>query len=110
MKPPCAVRLANVDPCGEVQPNAKAAASAMNAMIAATLMDANQDSNSPYERADMRLTPVITAMRPRPSCQAGNGIHACRMFAPAMASTGTTIIQKYQYSQPVMKPAQWPRP
>ncbi len=32
------------------------------------------------------------------------------MLAPAIASTGTTIIQKYQYSQPAMKPAQGPRP
>ena len=43
-------------PRGEVKPNAKAAASAMNTMIAATLMEANQNSNSPYERADIRLT------------------------------------------------------
>ena len=42
-----AVRLPKVDPVGEVQPKAKAAASAMKTMIAATLMEANQNSNSP---------------------------------------------------------------
>ena len=60
-------------------------------------MEANQNSNSPYERADMRLTAVMTAMRTRPSTSGeGSAIQACKMLAPAMASTGTTMIQKYQ--------------
>ena len=35
----------------------------MNTMIAATLMEENQNSNSPYERADMRFTPVMIAIK-----------------------------------------------
>ncbi len=46
-KPPWSVRFANVAPSGEVSPNAKAAATRMKAMIAATLIDENQNSNSP---------------------------------------------------------------
>src|ERR1700722_1171099 len=99
MKPPKAVRLTKVLPPGAVKPHAKAAASAMNTRIAATLMEANQNSNSPYERADIRLTAVMTPMRTRPSPK-GDGPWApnqlCRILAPAIASTGTTIIQKYQ--------------
>src|SRR3984957_11227534 len=79
-------------------------------MIAATLIDANQNSNSAYERADIRSTALITAINPTPSCQVGNGSHWCRILAPAIASTGTTMIQKYQYSQPQVKPAHGPKP
>src|SRR5882672_8261949 len=82
----------------------------MKTMMADTLMDENQNSNSPYERADIRLTPVITAISPRPSCQDGSGSQECRMLAPAIASTATVMIQKYQYSQPATKPAQGPSP
>ena len=44
----------------------------------------------------MRFTPVMTAMRISPSSSGGSGSQVCRMFAPAMASTATTMIQKYQ--------------
>jgi len=114
MKPPCAVRLAKVLPAGEVTPQANSAASAMNTTMAATLMEANQNSNSPYERADIRFTAVMIPMSTMPSSHGGTSAHGanqlCRMLAPAIASTGTTIIQKYQYSQPATKPAQGPRP
>ena len=59
----------------------------------------------------MRLTQVITDMRPTPICsgeKAGN--QECRILAPAMASTGTTRTQKYQYSQPTTNPAPSPKP
>ena len=57
----------------------------MNTMIAATLMEANQNSNAAYERADMRLTPVMTAIRARPiSREEKAGNHAFRIFAPAI--------------------------
>ena len=52
-------------------PVAAAAASAMNTMIAATLIEANQNSNSPYERADIKFTPVMTAISATPNCHAG---------------------------------------
>ena len=35
---------------------------------------------------------------------------SCRILAPAMASTGTTSTQKYQYSQPTTKPGAIPKP
>ncbi len=49
-------------------------------------------------------------MRARPICRGEKGSQICRILAPAMASTGTTNTQKYQYSQPTTKPAPWPRP
>src|SRR6516225_7622086 len=68
----------------------------MNTTIAATLIEANQNSNSPYERADMRLTAVMMAISTMPSSQVGSPSQPCRMVAPAIASTGTTMIQKHQ--------------
>ncbi len=58
----------------------------------------------------MRFTPVMTVIRPMPICSGDSGIHCCRILAPAMASTGTTSTQKYQYSQPTTNPAPSPRP
>ena len=59
----------------------------------------------------MRLTPVMTDIRQTPISRGEKeGNQCCRIFAPAMASTGTTNTQKYQYSQPTTKPAPSPRP
>src|SRR2546430_3718164 len=52
------------------------------------------------------MTPISTS----PRSHDGRPSQPCRMLAPAMASTGTTIIQKYQYSQPATNPAHGPRP
>ncbi len=83
----------------------------MKTTMAATLIEANQNSNSAYERVDIRLTPVIAAINAVPMTALGiAGNHCCRITAPAMASTGITMIQKYQYSQPTVKPAQLPNP
>src|SRR5271166_1202400 len=95
-KPPCAVRLSKVGPFGAIHPKAYEAAIVMNTKMAATLIEANQNSNSAYERADMRFTAVITAISPTPICSGDSGIHCCRILAPAIASTGTTSTQKYQ--------------
>src|SRR5687767_909822 len=46
-KPPWATRLANPDPGGVIRPKECAAATRMNAMIAVTLIEENQNSNSP---------------------------------------------------------------
>src|SRR5579863_2510518 len=108
--PPYCVRLPKVGPVGEAKPKAKAPQIAMNRTIATTLMEANQNSNSPKERADIRFTPAIAAISSEPSCHSGSGIQRCSSVAPAMASTGMTMIQKYQYSQPTVKPAQSPSP
>ena len=83
----------------------------MNTRMAATLIEANQNSNSAYERVDIRLTAVIAAISTVPMTIFGTpGNHCCRITAPAIASTGITMIQKYQYSQPTVKPAQLPKP
>ncbi|MNJ70122.1 hypothetical protein D3C77_665460 [compost metagenome] len=37
-----------------------------------------------------------------------SGNQACRMVAAALASSGITNTQNHQYSQPMVKPAQWP--
>ena len=52
----------------------------------------------------------MITIRATPSSQAGSAIHCCSSTAPAMASTGTTTIQKYQYIQPTTKPAHSPSP
>ena len=77
-------------------PSRYAAPIAMNTMMAATLIDANQNSNSPYDFTDSRLISVITDSSTRPMTQTGAGIQRCRIAAPATASTATTITQKYQ--------------
>ena len=41
--------------------------------------------------------------------QIGASIQSCSSLAPAMVSTPTVMIQKYQYSHPVLKPAHGPR-
>src|SRR5262245_8371496 len=67
-KPPSDTRFENVGPVFEVIPSAYAPAMKTNATIAATLMDENQNSNSPYEREDMRFTAVSSAMRMATIC------------------------------------------
>src|SRR5262245_56149171 len=75
-KPPREYRLANVGPASDVKPNAYAPAIRMNATIAATLIEENQNSNSPYERADIKFTAVSSTMRMATSCHTSSGIQA----------------------------------
>src|SRR5689334_14939828 len=91
-------------------PHAYAAAMTMKATIAPTLMDANQNSNSPKVRDESKFTAVSSTSNASPICHTGSGNHSCRIFAPAIASIATTTTQKYQYSQPQTKPAQCPSP
>jgi len=44
----------------------------------------------------MRLTLVISSINATPISQEGNGSQRWMMVAPAIASTGITITQKYQ--------------
>ncbi|MBB2926820.1 hypothetical protein FHX59_001229 [Paraburkholderia silvatlantica] len=46
--------------------------------IAATLIDANQYSNSPYDFAESRFTAVMSDRSTSPIIQAGAGIQRCR--------------------------------
>src|SRR5690242_14403200 len=109
MKPPCAVS-SEMPPCTPGQtPNANAVPAHRKATIAATLIEANQNSASPYERTDSRLTTVKRLTSASVYCQGASAGHQVpRIFAPATASRATTITQKYQYIQPVRKPASSP--
>ena len=78
-------------------------------MIAATLMPANQNSNSPNDDTENRFVAVINVIRINEINQSGASIQYCSTLAPATASKPITITQKYQYSQPTEKPAQPPR-
>ncbi len=80
----------------------------MKATIATTLMPANQNSNSPKDFTDVRLMPVSSAISSTAMSHTGASIQRCRISAPATASIASTIAQKYQYSQPTLKPAQPP--
>ena len=80
----------------------------MNTTIAATLMPANQNSNSPKDDTENRLVAVIRTMRTKADNHSGTSIQYWMILAPAIASKPTTITQKYQYSQPTEKPAQLP--
>ena len=65
--------------------------------MAATLMPANQYSNSPYEPTEKRLVPVISIIRANAISHNGtSGSQNCATFAPATASKPTTTTQKYQ--------------
>ena len=81
----------------------------MKATIAATLIDANQNSNSPKALTETRLVAVSSSMSTSEDAQIGTpGSHSWMIAAPAAASTASTITQKYQYSQPTTKRPQSP--
>jgi hypothetical protein len=68
-------------------------------MIAATLMPANQNSNSPNDLTENRLVMVIALNRISEHNHSGTpGIQYWTILAPAIASNPTMITQKYQYS------------
>jgi len=63
-------------------------------VIAATLTEANQYSNSPQERTENRLTIVNTSTRLSVRTQGANpGNQASSNLAPATASMATTMTQ-----------------
>ena len=66
-------------------------------MIVATLMPANQNSNSPNEATEKRLVAVISAIRISENTHSGTSGNQCRRISPpATASKPTTMTQKYQ--------------
>src|SRR5690349_3630963 len=103
--PPWAVRFEKLNDLPGHSPNTYATPKARKAMIAATLMPANQNSNSPNDDTENRLVAVIALMRTSETSHSGMpGIQYWTIFAPAMASKPTMMTQKYQYSQPTEKP------
>ena len=109
-KPPCAVRLLKSRSLLGHRPSTNSPPRTRNTTIAATLMPANQNSNSPNDLTENRLVAVISSISTRDSTHSGMpGIQNWITLAPATASKPTTMTQKYQYSQPTEKPAQPPR-
>ena len=77
-------------------------------MITATLMKANQYSNSPKPRTAARFTAVKNTTATRPGIQPGTP-NQLPMIAPApVISAPITMMSMNQYSQPRENPAQLP--
>ena len=68
----------------------------MKKMIAATLIPANQNSNSPNDDTEIRLVAVISVIRTNAEIHRGTSIQYWMILAPATASKPTTMTQKYQ--------------
>jgi hypothetical protein len=94
--PPWLVRLLKSSALPGQAPSTNSVPSAMNTMIAATLMPANQNSNSPNEDTENRLVAVISIIRINDINHSGASIQYCSTLAPATASKPITITQKYQ--------------
>src|ERR1700675_811524 len=108
-KPPCAVRLATPGETPGHRPRTNVPATAKNATIAATLIEANQNSNSPNDLTEMRFVRVSKSNNAKLMNQDGaSGSQKRTSPAPATASRATTMTKKYQYIQPVRKPASSP--
>jgi hypothetical protein len=61
-------------------------------------------------RTESRFVTVKMSINPRVKIQEGtSGSQYFKSVAPATASSATTMTQKYQYIQPVRKPAMLPR-
>src|SRR6478609_715047 len=103
--PPLSVRLLkSMLLLGQI-PRTKHPPSTMNTMIAATLIPANQNSNSPNEDTENRLVAVISTIRNSERIHSGMpGNQNWMTLAPATASKPTIITQKYQYSHPTENP------
>src|SRR5690242_10721418 len=109
MNPPWLVQWAKPPSNRGHSPRMQTAPTSRNATIAATLMDANQYSTSPQERTDRRLRTVKTSTSASVNIHGTpSGYQNMISRAPATASRATTMTQKYQYIQPVRKPASSP--
>src|SRR5689334_647998 len=92
--PPWAVRFEKSIARSGHSPRTKAVPMTKNVMIAATLIPANQNSNSPNDETDSRLLAVIATRSINPPSHSGMpGIQYWRILAPAMASKPTMITQ-----------------
>src|SRR3954447_18190219 len=107
--PPCAVRLLRSKPLFGQAPTTYRTPISRNSTMAATLMPANQNSNSPKELTENRVVAVMSDISTRDSSHRSMpGAQNWTSLAPATASKPMTITQKYQYSHPTEKPAQPP--
>jgi len=77
--------------------------------MAATLIEANQNSNSPNDRTENTFVRVSSTKSVKLMSHTGSvGSQKRTKPAPAIASIATTMTQKYQYIQPVRNPASSP--
>src|ERR1035438_9550735 len=96
--PPCAVRLATLGAIPGQRPRTYTPASIKNTTIAATLIEANQNSNSPNDLTEMRFVRVSASSNAKLMNHVGSlGSQKRISPAPATASWATTMTQKYQY-------------
>src|SRR5258707_8513961 len=104
--PPCAVRLPMLGATPGQRPDTYTPANPKNTIMAATLMEANQNSNSPKDLTEPKFVAVRDNSTVRLISHAGTvGSQNCTSAAAATASSATTMTQKYQYIQPVKNPA-----
>src|SRR5580692_6327935 len=109
-KPPRTVRFATLGATPGHRPSTYAPASIRKTTMAATLIEANQNSNSPYDLTEIKLVTVSNNIIDKLMTHEGSPGNQKRINpAPATASSATTMTQKYQYIQPVRKPASSPR-
>src|SRR5262249_59258856 len=95
------VRFPRPLPGSNQNPRMYASPTHRNTTMAATLIEANQNSASPQERTDSRLRRVNASMRPSVNTQGvAPGNQYINSPAPATASSATTMTQTYQYIQP----------
>src|SRR3954451_24567120 len=107
--PPWAVRLLRSKPLSGHAPTTNRTPMTRNSTMAATLIPANQNSNSPKELTEKRFVAVLSDISTRDASHSGiPGAQNWTTLAPAPASKPMTITQKYQYSHPTEKPAQPP--
>src|ERR1700753_797621 len=85
-KPPWAVRLLKSRPCCGQKPRTNIEPSTRNATIAATLIPANQNSNSQNAATENRLVAVIETIRMPESSHSGALIQYDSTEPPAIAS------------------------
>ncbi len=101
-------------PTGSVSgssPNTSSTPITRNPTITATLIAANQNSNSPKLATFARLTTAKKTTKTRAIVHCGtSGNHPVTMAEAPVISAPSTMISKHQYSQPMTNPAQSPMP
>src|SRR5258708_40276544 len=103
--PPCAVRLPMLGWTPGHKPDTYTPAAPKNKTIAATLMEANQNSNSPKDRTETKFVAVRGKSTAQLKNQAGTpGSQKYTTPAPATPSSPPPRTQKNQKTQPGTKP------
>src|SRR5258708_38702058 len=97
--PPCAVRLPMLGWTPGHKPDTYTPAAPKNKTIAATLMEANQNSNSPKDRTETKFVAVGGHSSVRGNSQAGTpGSPNCSSPGPANRSQARPVTPKNQHN------------